>query len=180
MSPGQELIQITDANNRPCGATTRARMRRLKLWHRATYIFVSNRQGQLCVQRRTMSKDIFPGGFDLAAGGVVDAGEDMHSGARRELGEELGIYGVPLRHCFDFRYVDADLHVHGGVFMVRYDGPLILQASEVAGIEWLSPEQVLGLDNVTPDSRRAFERLLKESWLASSPPSKAREQVSAM
>lgn len=165
MSPGQELVQLVDAANRPCGATMRAHMRRLKLWHRATYIFVCNRQGQLCVQQRTMNKDIFAGGFDLAAGGVVAAGEAMHVGARRELGEELGIHGVPLRHCFDFRYADEHLHVHGGVFLARYDGPLTLQSSEVSGVEWLSPEQALGLGNVTPDSRRAFERLLKEGWL---------------
>ena len=41
---------------------------------------------------RSARKDYCPGYFDLAsAGGVVDAGEDDHAGAARELSEELGL-----------------------------------------------------------------------------------------
>lgn len=168
MSAQQEWVQVVDAENHPCGSATRAFVRRFKLWHQASYIFVRNSQGQLCVQRRTECKDIFPGAFDLAAGGVVDAGEAMHMGARRELNEELGIRTNRLYHCFDFRYVDDRLHCFGGVFLVDYDGPLILQATEVVDVQWLMPEQALSLKNVTPDTRLALEYLLASGRLTAS------------
>ena len=45
-------------------------------------------------------RDVFPGYYDIAAGGVVLAGETYEAGARRELAEEVGIRDVPLAHQF--------------------------------------------------------------------------------
>lgn len=166
MSPVQEWVQVVDAHNRPCGSATRAFVRRFKLWHQASYIFVRNACGELCVQQRTMTKDIFPGAYDLAAGGVVDAGESMHTGARRELLEELGIYRRTLTHCFDFRYTDERLHCFGGVYITEHNGPLALQASEVVDVRWLMPQAALALDNVTPDTRVALSMLMERGILS--------------
>ncbi|NIR17298.1 MAG: NUDIX domain-containing protein, partial [Desulfobacterales bacterium] len=72
-----------------------------RLPHRATYILVFNSGGELYVQKRTQTKDVFPGYYDVAAGGVVLAGESYEEGAVRELLEELGIRGTPLEELFD-------------------------------------------------------------------------------
>lgn len=165
MSPSQELVQIVDEHNRPCGATTRAYMRQMKLWHRASYIYVQRSDGCICVQKRTAIKDIYPSAFDLSAGGVVDAGEAMHVAAKRELAEELGITGVPLTFCFEQTYVDDTLRIHGGVFLVKYSGKLVLQESEVDSVQWIAPSEALALSPVTPDSHIALTRLLDEGWL---------------
>lgn len=165
MSPAQEWVQVVDADNRPCGSATRAFVRRFKLWHQASYIFVHNKCGQICVQRRTMTKDIFPGAYDLAAGGVVDAGESLHVGARRELFEELGIWRRTLIHCFDFRYTDERLHCFGGVYLTEHNGPLALQSSEVVDVCWLTSQQALALENVTPDTRVALSMLVAQGGL---------------
>ena len=165
MSSAQEWVQVVDACNRPCGSATRAFIRRFKLWHQASYIFVYNAAGALCVQRRTLTKDIFPGAYDLAAGGVVDAGESPHVGACRELKEELGIRCRRLKHCFDFRYTDQRLHCFGSVYMTEHNGALALQPSEVADVQWLMPHDALALDNVTPDTRVALSLLLEGGWL---------------
>lgn len=65
-----EIIQLVDAQNRPCGTAPRRLMRRYRYWHRATYAFVLNGRGELCIQKRTLSKEVFPGYFDLASGGL--------------------------------------------------------------------------------------------------------------
>ncbi|RKR06885.1 isopentenyldiphosphate isomerase [Kushneria sinocarnis] len=163
-----EQVQLVDRHNRPRGSAPRSVMRRLALWHRASYIFVFDAAGRLCVQRRTSTKDIFPSGLDLAAGGVVAAGEAMHVGARRELFEELGIRRVPLHWCFNFTHVSPGLHLHGGVYRVRHDGPVTCQPSEVEAVEWWRPEHALAQEDVTPDTRAALAQLL-EAGLAPEP-----------
>lgn len=160
-----ERVQLVDANNRPCGSALRAQMRRFRLWHRATYVVVRNRQGELCAQRRTLIKEVFPGGVDLAAGGVVGAGEAVHVAARRELAEELGIVGVPLRFCLDFRYNEGGNHIFGSVFLVEYSGALRLQTEEVAEAIWLPLDEALAHPQATPDTHLALARLIEGGWL---------------
>jgi 8-oxo-dGTP pyrophosphatase MutT (NUDIX family) len=164
-----ERIQLVDARNRPCGSAMRATMRRFRYWHRATYIVVRNRRGELCVQRRTLTKEVFPGGVDLAAGGVVGAGEAVHVAARRELAEELGIGHVPLRHMLEFVHAEGGNHIFGSVFLVEHDGPLVLQAEEVAEAFWLAPDDALALDGATPDTRQAVMALDEAGALAVAP-----------
>ncbi|UTV86079.1 NUDIX domain-containing protein [Cobetia amphilecti] len=163
-----EIIQLVDAQNRPCGTAPRRLMRRYRYWHRATYAFVLNGRGELCIQKRTLSKEVFPGYFDLASGGVVGAGEAVQVAARRELEEEIGVRGAPLKHCFDFCYTDATNHVFGSAYLVHYDGPLTLQAEEVADAFWVTPADALALHPSTPDSRMALERLIREGFLSES------------
>jgi len=52
---------------------------------------VFNKQGDLLLQKRSMSKDIGPGKWDTSVGGHVNPGEDVYSAAVREMDEELGI-----------------------------------------------------------------------------------------
>ena len=112
----EEIVTIVDEKNRVVGAAPRSRMRADGLPHRATYILVFNDEGELFVQKRTTGKDIYPGYYDVATGGVVLAGESYEDAAERELVEELGITGVRLRGHFDFFHEDAGNRVWGRVF----------------------------------------------------------------
>lgn len=161
-----ERIQLVDASNRPCGSASRVLMRRFHFWHRSTYVFVRNRHGELCVQQRTLTKEVFPGDYDLATGGVVGAGEPVHIAARRELAEELGIEGVRLTPCFEFRFAEQGNHIFGSVFVTAYDGELHLQAEEVAKAHWMTIGEALTLERATPDSRLALDLMLERGWLA--------------
>ena len=165
----EERVQVVDARNRPCGSAPRATMRRYRFWHRATYIVVRNARGELCVQRRTLSKEVFPGGIDLAAGGVVGAGEAVHRAAQRELSEELGIYREPLRHQLEFVHAAGGNFIFGSAFLVDYSGPLSLQAEEVAEAFWLPPAEALALEGVTPDTRQVVEALVADGSLHAEP-----------
>lgn len=156
-----ERVQLVDAVNRPCGSASRTLMRRWRYWHRATYVAVRNAHGELCVQQRTLTKEVFPGGLDLAAGGVVAAGEAVHVAARRELAEELGISGVPLRYCLGFRYDRDGHHIYGSAYLVDYDGPLVLQPEEVAAVQWLSLNEAMAHPEATPDTLLALQHIVE-------------------
>jgi isopentenyldiphosphate isomerase len=167
--PGDEMVAIVDAGNREVGAAPRSEMRRQGLIHRSSYILVWNGQGELYVQKRTLTKDIYPGYWDVAAGGVVLAGETYEQGASRELAEELGIENVPLEPQFDFYFEDRaesglSARVWGRVFACRWEGPLRLQAEEVERVVLMTPEEVLrraGQEPFTPDGIEVVRRVLK-------------------
>lgn len=85
--------------------------------------------------------------------------------ARRELAEELGIRGVPLRYALQFVHARGGNHIFGSAFVVDYDGPLTLQADEVAEAFWVPLGEALTMAQVTPDTRQAVEALVREGWL---------------
>jgi 8-oxo-dGTP pyrophosphatase MutT (NUDIX family) len=162
LSP-QEMVVIVDEHNAVISNVPRSVMRKEGLIHRATYILVFSSDERLFVQDRTMTKDIFPGYHDLCAGGVVHAGEEYEESAKRELDEELGIKGVPLRFLFDFYGEYAGQKVWGRVFSCISDGPFILQPEELTGGAFHKIEEVKELiskEPCTPDSVYVLERYL--------------------
>src|SRR5690606_35902454 len=86
-----EPVLWVDEQDRPLGVLPRAELRERRLIGRATFIFLFNGRGELCVHQRTHSKALYPGYWDLAAGGMVGPDEDSLTAAERELGEELGV-----------------------------------------------------------------------------------------
>ena len=163
-----ERVVIVDADNRPVDVVLRSAMRAEGLRHRVTGIFVLDREGRLFVQRRTETKDVYPGMLDLCAGGVVVAGESYEECAAREVEEELGIVDTPLQAAFDSYFCEPG---QGGgppvrnwcrVFICRHNGPFTLQREEVASGEFVPIADILADDasRYTPDSLAALRRLL--------------------
>jgi isopentenyldiphosphate isomerase len=154
-----ELIDVVDENDRVVRQATRREVRQGRLRHRSVYVFVFNPGGQLFVHRRTQTKDIFPGYWDVAVGGVLGAGETYDRGAQREFEEELGIAGVVLRRLFPLRYDDATNHVCGMVYSCMVDRPVTLQAAEIAAGEWLDLTTVLERTQQSPFCPDGIEAL---------------------
>ena len=165
MNPGDEIVLVVDRDNNETGRVPRHEMRTRGLPHRASYIMVFNSKGELFVQKRTRSKDIYPGYYDVAAGGVVLAGESYAESAKRELEEELGIRETVLTPHFTFFYEEETNQVWGRVYTCIYDGALILQAQEVESGFFASPDEVIALSRkepFTPDGIYVLQRYLRE------------------
>ncbi len=163
MGSADEVVIIVDEENNEVGAVPRWEMRAGRLPHRATYILVFNSQGELCVQKRTQTKDVFPGYYDVAAGGVVLAGESYEEGAVRELAEELGIRGTPLARLFDFYYENKYIRLWGRAFSCVYDGNLVLQEEEIESGTFMKVDEVQRLaetEPFTPDCLHVLRRHL--------------------
>lgn len=163
MSPRDEMVVLVDEENRVTGAAPRHEMRARNLPHRATYVFVFNSAGELYVQHRTMTKDVYPGYYDLAAGGVVLTGETYEESAVRELEEEMGIRGVPLEPWFDF-YFEGEGKCWGRAYSCVWDGPIVPQPEEVQSVCMAGLDAIFaGWDGrqMTPDSLLALRRRFK-------------------
>lgn len=158
-----ELIAWVDETDQPLGALPRAELRERGLIGRGTYILLFNSAGQLCVHRRTLSKAIYPGYWDVAAGGMVMAGESYAESAARELEEELGICGVELRLHERFFFDQPGNRLWCAVFSAVSDGPLRLQPEEVIEARFLTLAQALADSRqrpYCPDSLSALQRYL--------------------
>ena len=86
-----EPVLLVSRHNHPRGSCQRGRMQRDRLIHRASYVVVQDLAGRVCVQQRAADKHFYPGGWDLAAGGVMRPDESVAQGLSRELHEELGL-----------------------------------------------------------------------------------------
>ena len=163
MGAADEIVVIVDQDNNLVGAVPRREMRARRLVHRSTYILVFNSRGELYVQKRTLTKDVFPGHYDIAAGGVVLAGETYEQGAARELEEEMGIRGVPLNRLFDFYFDNEHTRLWGSAFSCVYDGTVVLQEEEVESGAFESVRDILcraETQPFTPDGMYVLQRYL--------------------
>lgn len=154
MSAGDELVEEVDGDGNVLRVVTRAEMRAGHLRHRCVFIAVKATDGRLLVHRRSDDKDVWPGYWDIAAGGVVGVGEAAADAARRELAEELGV-DAELTHLGTGSYDDDDVHLVGDVFAARHDGPFHFADGEVSEARFATAaelDELLAHDRVCPDS----------------------------
>ncbi|MFZ6046211.1 NUDIX hydrolase YfcD [Pseudomonas sp. CR3202] len=155
-----ERVAWVDEQDRPLGGLPRAELRERGLISRGTFILLFNAAGQLCVHRRTLSKALYPGYWDVAAGGMVQEGEGYAESAARELEEELGIAGVPLREHGRFYFDEPGNRLWGTVFSAVSDAPLKLQPEEVLEARFMSVDEALAQSPCCPDSLKALRLYL--------------------
>ncbi|WP_428847487.1 NUDIX hydrolase [Mycolicibacterium cosmeticum] len=146
-SADDELVAVYDAAGTVLGQAPRARVYAEGLWHASAGVLVRSLDGRrLYVHRRTDTKAVFAGMHDCLAGGVVGPGERPPQAAARELGEELGITGVPLTELaacsWDGQWAGRPMRCHLFAYQVRYDGPIRHQPEEIAEGWWWTDAQL--------------------------------------
>ena len=156
---GIEQVIIVDRENRPIDIVPRYKMRREGLIHRATYILVLNQSGQVFLQKRSQAKDFLPGYYDAAAGGVVLAGEEYDTSAKRELYEELGIR-APINRLFDFYIEAGNQKMWGRAYSCFHEGPFNLQKEEIDSGVFCPVDDILNgkISPITPDTLYVLKR----------------------
>ena len=163
-NPGDEIIQIVDRNNLELKVVPRRIMREQGLIHRASYILVFNEKQELFLQKRTATKDLYPSSWDVAAGGVVLAGESYEKSAERELAEELGVSGVSFTPLFDQYFEEENNRVWGRIFSCVHNGPFQLQKEEVAYGHFMKVSDIFELsekEKFTPDGIDILHKVSK-------------------
>ena len=153
--PREELLDVVDEADQVVGTATRREMRAGRLRHRCVAILVHHPDGRVLVHRRSDDKDVWPGHWDLAVGGVVAHGETYDVAAIRELAEEVGITGVQPRFVRHQIYDDADVREQARLYEVTWDGPIHFVDGEVVEARWLTRDELAALiarEPFCPDS----------------------------
>jgi isopentenyldiphosphate isomerase len=141
-----EAIEVVSQDNRPTGEVkTRAQVHEAGDWHRTIHVWIIDTRGRTLLQQRSNLKPQFPGTWDLAVGGHINAGQEPVDSAIRECQEELGLSVTPKELIRLFEVSQED-DIKGWrnphreivtVFLTRRDiqvGELRLQKEEVANI----------------------------------------------
>ena len=138
-----ECIVWVDERDQVLGSLPRAELRARGLIGRAAFILLFNPAGEICVHRRTLSKAVYPGCWDMAAGGMLGAGESYWQCARRELEEELGIADAELKDHGRFFFDAPHNRIWSAVFSACSDQPLHVQPEEVLEAGFIPLAQLL-------------------------------------
>jgi isopentenyldiphosphate isomerase len=152
--PGDEMVDIVDDADRVIGIATRRAVRAQVLKHRCVSIVVRSSRREVLIHRRSERKDLWPGFWDLCAGGVLASGEDWDEGARRELAEELGVAGV-LAAIGSATYRDEAVDEIARLYSVTHDGPFAFSDGEVAEAFFVTLDDLaarITRDRFVPDS----------------------------
>jgi isopentenyldiphosphate isomerase len=150
-----EMVDIVDDDDQVIATVTRAEMRARRLQHRAVSIAVISGDARLLVHRRADDKDLWPGMWDMAAGGVVAAGESYEDAARRELAEELGVGAEAMEWLGEDRYADESVALIGRGYLTVHDGPFTFADGEIAEVRWVTRAELAALmatERFVPDN----------------------------
>lgn len=161
----EEWFDIVDKNGRLLGKATRNQVHgNPDLIHPTVHVHVFNSCGLLFLQKRIITKDLYPGRWDTAVGGHVNSGETINDALVREASEELGLAIKKARPLF--RYImrnnwESEL-IH--TFTIINDGPFILAPDEIEeGRFWSGFEIHRNLEKniFTPNFEEEFKMLTK-------------------
>jgi isopentenyldiphosphate isomerase len=137
-----EMVEEIDLAGNVLQLVTRRKMRAEQLCHRSVFIAVMSEKGDLLVHKRAETKDIWPGWWDVAVGGVVGPGETWADAAVRELHEELGIEGEALEFLGIGAYRDSDVQLVAATFLCRTEGPFAFADGEITQAHWVSRAEI--------------------------------------
>lgn len=147
-------------------------------WHGSVHVWIS-RKGfdgtEFLLQKRSMAKDSFPGCYDAACTGHVDAGEDFIDAAVRETREELGIEALNAEYVLLFTQKVTHKAVYKGAAFISNeinnvyylkkninDSDIVFDKSEIDTVMWISEKKLLNaLENGSSEYCISLDELKK-------------------
>ena len=141
-----ELIDILNPEGKSTGKTALKSEAHKNGWfHAIAHIWFFTSDEKILLQKRALTKKVFPGIWDISVAGHIGAGEEILEGAKREVFEEIGL----ILENKDFIKIGTRIHQvnhengiqdneHHHVFIAELKTPiseLTMQPEEVAGLE---------------------------------------------
>jgi isopentenyldiphosphate isomerase len=143
----EEILDLVDGFDTVIGTIPRSQYDRLISenlgYIRASELFMVNSKGELWTPVRTQTKKIAPGGFDYAAAGHVEAGEDYLSTLIRETNEELNLTITKEDIEFVAKIKSPSTRYIRSLYTLRTDKTPDYNPDDFVSGAWLTPEVLL-------------------------------------
>lgn len=146
-----QLVELVDAGGTALGSLQVAEAHTAPgRLHRAYSVMLLDEQGRILLQQRAAVKTRFALRWANACCGHPAPGQGVLDAAGERLIEEIGLPGVPLQDAGVYLYRAEDPHTgrveheydHVVVGLVPVDVPLEPDPAEVAGVRWVTPEEL--------------------------------------
>jgi len=165
----EERLQLADESGRPAGSATRRECHgNPALIHLVVHLHLFDGKGNLFLQKRSPAKDSFPGRWDTAVGGHVEAGEPVSAALEREAREELGVQVRGARFLFQYLYGGEWESEYVHTFALTRGGEPHPNPREISAGRFWSAEQIearLGRGVFTPNFEQEYRRLIEMGLL---------------
>jgi isopentenyl-diphosphate Delta-isomerase len=160
-----ESVDVLASDGRRIGRTVLRNIAHAEgIWHRTVHVWIRNSRGELLLQKRSLTKETFPGMWDISAAGHISAGDSSRESAVREAAEELGIAvgNDTLQFLFTLQksYVSPDNSIKDNEISDVYlslqpveEGEIEPDPKEVSGVEFHS---VSNLKKLLSEKRELF------------------------
>ena len=95
-----ELIDIVDENGNYTGKTClKSEAHKYGYFHPTIHVWLYTKDQQILLQKRALTKKVFPGLWDISVAGHISAGEEIKIAALREIKEEIG-FDISSEHLY--------------------------------------------------------------------------------
>ncbi|WP_075342929.1 NUDIX hydrolase [Tenacibaculum agarivorans] len=152
-----ELIDIVDEQGNYTGKTClKSEAHKFGYFHPTVHIWIYTTDNQILLQKRALTKKVFPGLWDISVAGHIGAGEVIEEAAIREVKEEIG-FDIPVeklikigtrKHQVKHKNGIIDNEFHH-VFISELTVPvddLVIQESEVDDLQLFDMNILLEVD----------------------------------
>ena len=172
MAKSQKL-NIIDEDDSIIGEDTRENIHKKGLLHREIHVWVYNKKGEILFQKRSMTKDTWPGLLDASAGGHVELNDNYNKAAVRELEEETGIkadksdltFITKLRKKGHDKSTGMTNNVIRAIYVYEYDGEqeIILEDGKADSLEFWPLEKIFNISE--KDRKKFISTVLSEEYM---------------
>jgi isopentenyldiphosphate isomerase/intracellular septation protein A len=160
---GEEWFDLVNEGGKVTGKAPRSAVHgNPQLLHPVVHLHIFNKNGQIYLQKRALSKEIQPGKWDTAVGGHILSGEDALSALHREANEELGItdghfqplYTYIMRNEIESELIYTFRMISNGPFKINPDEIVFGKFWRIADVRYN-----IGKNIFTPNFEQEFQML---------------------
>ena len=140
-------------------------------FHMVCEAVIQHAEGDYLLMQRSLEKDIYPGAWEIGAGGSALKGENKLEAVLREVREETGIDTGEFKEIYRVIHEERQVIYYGYLLKTDYAKNAIkLQEGETIDYKWLTKEEFIEFFDRNWETPSLWERLkdfvdtIREDW----------------
>ena len=136
------ILDVVNQADVPIGRIKRDDVFAAQAGFRVSHVLIFNSQEELLLQRLALSRKRNPGAWGSSVASYLFASESYQAAATRRVREELGVMVPPVTFLGKTEMMDEGCLKFISIFTMNYDGPFVLDRSQIEQIEFVPSARV--------------------------------------